>query len=226
MRPLIAVLILCSLASAQRRGAQQVTHSAAKWTIQRPAVLVGDSITLGFRTPAFLPGWWIANDGRGGDTLTMMLARFGAEVQPLNPHIVIINGGTNDIGPGSGCSNSTPEQLRDRFVSLVQATQIIGATPIIATIIPMRGTHCFENHLTIAPANELIKAWALANKVQVFDYYAVLLDPATGGMADKYANPNPSGTNGLDDFHPGPAGYIAIAPMVDAYLRGAFEVGQ
>ena len=67
-------------------------------------VLVGDSITEGWTE--FNPGFFqennMVNRGISGQTTPQMLIRLKQDAIHLNPKIIIINGGTNDIWGNTG----------------------------------------------------------------------------------------------------------------------------
>ena len=75
------------------------------------AVFIGDSITWqwgreGVGHPEFFSANNYVNKGISGNKTGDMLARFKADVVDLDPHCVVIEGGTNDIAASS--AESTP----------------------------------------------------------------------------------------------------------------------
>ena len=62
-------------------------------------VLIGDSITEGWTefNPKFFQQNNFVNRGISGQTTPQMLVRFKQDAVHLNPQIIVINGGTNDI---------------------------------------------------------------------------------------------------------------------------------
>lgn len=76
------------------------------------------------------------NFGVSGDTTTSMLARI-SNVTGAGCHIVVFQGGMNDIGSGSGAiCNSTTANLKNIFTTLLNA----GMTVIDTTIFPRSGS--------------------------------------------------------------------------------------
>lgn len=67
-------------------------------------VLVGNSITeFWFELhPGFFKSHHLVGRGISGQVSSQMLARFRQDVLSLNPRIVVINGGTNDIAENNG----------------------------------------------------------------------------------------------------------------------------
>src|SRR5437667_6428198 len=67
-------------------------------------VFMGDSITdnWGRRYGKFFPGKPYVNRGIGGQTTPQMLLRFRADVIALQPKVVVILAGTNDISSNTG----------------------------------------------------------------------------------------------------------------------------
>ena len=79
------------------------------------AVFIGDSITWqwgreGVGHPEFFSTNDYVNKGISGNKTGDMLARFKADVVDLDPHCVVIEGGTNDIAASS--AESILERIR------------------------------------------------------------------------------------------------------------------
>ena len=80
-----------------------------------------------------LPQATIINQGVGGNTVVDLLARFDADVVPLNPDYVIVNTGTNDsYNPSSGTFFPNSVDNYTRWMNeLISRIMSIGARPII-----------------------------------------------------------------------------------------------
>ena len=76
----------------------------AKQKKEKRVVFMGNSITEGWAKAH--PDWFKANNyigrGIGGQTSPQMLLRFQADVIALQPDVVVINAGTNDIAENTG----------------------------------------------------------------------------------------------------------------------------
>jgi hypothetical protein len=64
---------------------------------QTVVVFVGDSRAASWPPPANLEGFEFINRGIGAQTSAQTLHRFKAQVKPLQPHIVILQVGINDL---------------------------------------------------------------------------------------------------------------------------------
>ena len=83
-------------------------------------VFMGDSITEGWSLsdPNFFKKNSFVNRGIGGQTSPQMLLRFKQDAIHLNPNMVIINAGTNDIAENTGPSNQ--EMIIDNITSMAE----------------------------------------------------------------------------------------------------------
>ena len=87
---------------------------------QHRIVFMGNSITEGWSqaNPSFFEGKPYINRGIGGQTTPQMLLRFRQDVIDLEPKIVVILAGTNDIAENTG--PITLEQIHDNIQSMVE----------------------------------------------------------------------------------------------------------
>ena len=65
-------------------------------------VFMGDSITEGWHLDQSFPGKPYINRGISGQTTPQMLVRFRQDVIHLEPKVVVILAGTNDIAGNTG----------------------------------------------------------------------------------------------------------------------------
>ena len=70
-------------------------------------VFLGDSITDAWRLNEYFTGRDFVNRGIGAETTLQMLARFRQDVVALNPKVVVVLGGTNDIAAGISANQIT-----------------------------------------------------------------------------------------------------------------------
>ena len=167
---------------------------------KRRIVVMGDSITQQAYWVMELEkalGEKVTNVGIGGDAAKMMIDRFARDVLPLEPKIVILFGGTNDIGWGSA-----PQAVAGSFMAtMVRQAKAAGIRPILCEILPRRGMA-----QKIPLYNAEIRKLAEAQSVPLLAWHDALLDPEKGEMKDGYA---PDGT------HPARAGGAAMVKAVD-----------
>ncbi len=109
-------------------------------------VLFGDSRAA--QWPAAAPDagladWRVVNRGLGGQTSEAVRARLAAHVLPLQPEVIVLQAGVNDLRmiplfPEQ--ERAIIERCRDNLVATVRAARASGATVVVATIIPLGPT--------------------------------------------------------------------------------------
>ena len=100
-------------------------------------VFMGDSITEGWSLsdPIFFKKNSFVNRGIGGQTSPQMLLRFKQDAIHLNPNMVIINAGTNDIAENTGPSNQ--EMIIDNITSMAEICIKNNIDVALSTILPV-----------------------------------------------------------------------------------------
>ena len=179
------------------------------------AVFIGDSITWqwareGVGHPAFFSSNNYVNKGISGNKTGDMLARFKADVIDLDPHCVVIEGGTNDIAASS--LESIVERLRKMAEMALEAgiPVIVGAVPP-SNDFPKVPDFRPEEHIDVL--NGLIKAWVDAAGIPYADYYSVLVD-GNKGLKKEYQK---------DSIHPNAAGYTEMEKVISPILKKVLE---
>lgn len=167
------------------------------------AVLMGNSITDNWAK--FHPEFFAENNfvGRGisGQVTAQMLSRFQADVVALRPKMVIIMAGTNDIAMNNGYI--AHENILQNIQSMVELAKYHRIEPVLCSCLPAAA---FKWRPNMTPAedikrlNEMIRAYAKANKIKYIDYYSALADEH-GGLPEKYA---------ADGVHPNMDGYTIM----------------
>ena len=98
-------------------------------------VFFGDSITDIWHLDEYFPGKPYVNRGIGGQTTPQMLVRFRQDVIDLQPKVVIILAGTNDIAGNTG-----PMRLEDieaNFASLAELARANNIKVIYCSVLPV-----------------------------------------------------------------------------------------
>jgi lysophospholipase L1-like esterase/dienelactone hydrolase len=175
---------------------------------EKRVVFMGDSITDGWirQAPEFFRGRPYFDRGISGQTTPQMLLRFRQDVINLQPEVVVILAGTNDIAGNTG--PATPEMIQDNLISMVDLAWANGIKVVLASITPSddfwwnRGTH--PEH-RIAEMNTWIKAYAAKHKLVYLDYYSPMVDDH-GGMKKEFTR---------DGVHPNPAGFALMGTLAD-----------
>ncbi|HUY81574.1 MAG TPA: SGNH/GDSL hydrolase family protein [Acidobacteriaceae bacterium] len=178
-------------------------------------VFMGDSITDAWGHGAdFFPGKPYLNRGISGQTTPQMLVRFQPDVVHLQPSVVVILAGTNDIAGNTG--PSTPQMIEDNFVSMADIAHRSGIKVVIASILP---AIAYPWRPGIKPADEIrtlntwLKDFCKRDGDVYLDYYSHLTD-AEGGMAPGLSK---------DGVHPTPKGYAIMAPLAEEAIAEALQ---
>jgi lysophospholipase L1-like esterase len=178
-------------------------------------VFMGDSITEGWHfdaTEVGFPGKPYINRGISGQTTPQMLVRFRQDVIALQPKVVVILAGINDIAGNTG--PMTLEQSEDNLASMAELAAAHHIRVVLCSLLP---AFDFPWRPGMVPAprvlalNAWIKAYA-AEKGHVYvDYHTAMKDSRDGLPA----------ALSLDGVHPLPAGYAVMAPLVEAGIEKA-----
>ena len=146
-------------------------------------VFMGNSITEGWKIadPDFFSTNPFINRGIGGQTTPQMLVRFRQDVIELNPKVVVILAGINDIAQNTG-----PMELEETFGNIVSMAQLAKASNIKVIISSLLPANIFPWHPEIYPADEVIrlnmmlKTYCLKSKITYLDYYSSMVDGDKG----------------------------------------------
>ena len=174
------------------------------------AVFIGDSITWqwareGVGHPEFFSANNYVNKGISGNKTGDMLARFKADVIDLDPHCVVIEGGTNDIAASSA------ESIVERIKKMAKMAQDAGIPVIVGSVPPSNSfpkVPDFRPQDHIPGLNTMIKAWAEGAGIAYADYYSVLVDE-NKGLKKAYQ---------IDTIHPNADGYTQMEKVISPIL--------
>jgi lysophospholipase L1-like esterase len=174
-------------------------------------VFFGDSITELWRAadPELFSGETL-NRGISGQTTAQMLGRFRHDVIALQPRVVHIMAGTNDLAGNTG--PTTPAWIQANIRSMVELARANRIGVVLAAVPP--ALH-FNWRPAIKPAahvkalNDWLKEYAASEKLGFVDYGAVLGD-GSGAMKAQLTS---------DGVHPNPAAYQLMRPLADGALR-------
>ena len=177
-------------------------------------VLVGDSITEGWTefNPEFFQGNNMINRGISGQTTPQMLIRFKQDAVHLNPKIIIINGGTNDIWGNTG--PSTPEMIIDNLCSMTEIAAKNDINVALSTILPVykypERDDIIDPPKTISLINSILLDYCKKNGLTFLDYYTPMVDEKKGLSSDY----------GTDGVHPNKEGYNVMENVVREAIPG------
>jgi lysophospholipase L1-like esterase len=179
---------------------------------EQRVVFMGDSITEGWHLDQSFPGKHYINRGISGQTTPQMLVRFRQDVIHLQPKVVVILAGTNDIAGNTG--PETLEQIEDNLASMAELAHVNGIKVILCSITPVFD-YPWAPGLAPAPKIDAINAWlkAYADRRGFFfvDYHAAMKDERDGLPK----------TLSEDGVHPQPSGYAVMAPLAEKAIEKA-----
>ncbi|MFB1027361.1 MAG: SGNH/GDSL hydrolase family protein [Flavobacteriaceae bacterium] len=182
-------------------------------------VLMGNSITEGwvFMRPEFFENRDYINRGIGGQTTPQMLLRFRPDVVDLNPKVVLILAGTNDIAGNTGF---TPlETIIGNIKSMAEIANANGIEVVISSILPAI-EYLWKPGLNPAPKiisiNKELKAYAKQNNFIYLDYFTAMVDDNDGLKVPDY-------TAADDLVHPNVAGYLVMEKLAEKAIETALS---
>jgi lysophospholipase L1-like esterase len=178
-------------------------------------VFLGDSITDAWRLNEYFTGRDFVNRGIAGQTTLQMLARFEQDVVSLNPKLVVVLGGTNDIAVGISVN-----QIEANLTTIGDLAKAHGIKVVFASILPVSDYHKADDphyEMTVSRPPETIQAintwmrgWCQSQGWTYMDYYTAMVDSAGRMQADLSD----------DGLHPNAKGYRVMSPVaLDAIGR-------
>jgi lysophospholipase L1-like esterase len=203
---------------------ERARYREANASVKPPApgetrvVFFGDSITDIWRLDQFFPGKPYINRGIGGQTTSQMLVRFRQDVIDLQPKVVVILAGTNDIAGNTGpISNEAIERNFESFAELARAHDI---RVVFASLLPVnnytpRSEELFASRPMdrIVALNRWLRDYCAAHGAVYIDYFAAMLDDR-GLLRRELAD---------DGLHPNKVGYDLMAPLADKAIGSALQ---
>lgn len=186
---------------------------------EQRVIFFGDSITDGWHLDQYFPGKGYINRGIGGQTTSQMLLRFRQDVIDLQPHVVIILAGTNDIAGNTGPISN--EDIESNLASIAELARVHHIVTIFSSVTPVNGDNpahreFFETRppARILALNAWLKDYCAANGDIYVDYFDALVDQR-GLMRQGIS---------LDGLHPNDAGYKIMAPLAESAIERALQM--
>jgi lysophospholipase L1-like esterase len=174
-------------------------------------VFLGDEITENWG-PEFFPGKPYLNRGITRQTAAQMLVRFRQDVISLQPAVVVIQAGTNDLASVMG--PSTEGTMAEHFMSMVELAKVHHIKVVLASVTPV--CDCFTKLTLRRPVGKILglngwlKQYAAQNGLVYLDYYAALVE---GRFFKKSLT--------VDGLVPNAAGYAIMAPLAEKAIAEA-----
>jgi len=181
-------------------------------------VFLGDSITDGWPLEKYFPGKNYVNRGIGGQTTPQMLVRFREDVINLQPAVVVILAGTNDIAGNTGPMSL--EEIEANYASIAELAKAHGIRVVFSSILPVhnyteRSTNMYLQRpmAKIRELNRWLQVYCKANGLVYLDYFSATTDDA-GFLKKDLAE---------DGLHPNAEGYSIMAPLAEAAIAKALK---
>ena len=177
-------------------------------------VFIGNSITEGWdwHYPEYFKEKGYINRGISGQTTPQMLIRFRPDVIDLDPDIVVILAGINDIAENTG--PSSVKSITDNIISMSELAIANNIKVIISSIIPAKNFPWrpqIDPPYKILRVNDILHSYALKNNLVYLDYFSKMHD-GDGGLIKKY---------GIDSVHPNKEGYILMSQLLEKAIDSA-----
>lgn len=179
---------------------------------EKRVVFLGNSIFEGWLRlrPEFFAGKPYYNRGISGQTTPQMLLRFYEDVLALDPAVLVLKAGINDIAQNTGPYDQ--QRTLNNLKAIAQLARINKIKVVLCSVLPASD---FKWRPGLAPGDKVI---ALNREIQRFaekdgyyylDLYSAVVDDQKG-MKPEYAN---------DGVHPTVEGYKVLEPLVEAAIR-------
>src|SRR5882762_7399711 len=192
---------------------------------EQRVVFMGDSITDMWVQPrfgGFFPGKPYIGRGISGQTTPQMLIRFRPDVIALQPKVVVILAGTNDLAGNTG--PITLEETEGNLASMAELARANGIRVVLSSVLPvsnyghdrdgnpldMRAKRPPEKILEL---NAWIKKYAAVNDHSCLNYFSAMVDEH--GLLKKELSE--------DGLHPITAGYAVMAPLAEKAIQLALH---
>jgi len=189
---------------------------------QRPRVVfMGDSITDGWRLNEYYGSSRdFVNRGISGQISEQILGRMQADAVNLQPRLVVVLAGTNDLARGIAVS-----AIEDNLSMMADVALAHQIEPLFASLLPVSDYHKDVNPqyaqttrrppARIVELNNWLKSFCQQRRLPYIDYYSALVDQAGYLQAD----------TSDDGLHPNAKGYRIMAPIalaaIDRAIGGA-----
>ena len=186
--------------------------------VENRVVFFGDSITDIWKLADYFPGKPYVNRGIGGQTTPQMLVRFRQDVIDLQPKVVVILAGTNDIAGNTGPMRN--EDIEANYASFAELARAHGIRVVYSSILPVHDyTEKSKDFFAQRPMSRILelntwlKDYCAKNKIVYLDYFSALVDDK-GLLKKDLAD---------DGLHPNDAGYKIMAPLAEAAIQKAMK---
>jgi lysophospholipase L1-like esterase len=191
-------------------------------------VFMGDSITDAWVQPqfgGFFPGKPYIDRGISGQTTPQMLVRFRPDVIALQPRVVVILAGTNDLAGNTG--PMPVSAIEDNLSSMSELAHANKIRVVLASVLPVsnyghdRSGNPVDMRIKRAPEkilelNTWIKKFAAAHGYIYLDYFSATVDEH--GLLKQDLSE--------DGLHPNAKGYAVMTPLAEQAIQAVLKRGK
>lgn len=171
-------------------------------------IFIGNSITeqWSYYRPQFMANNNYINAGIGGQTTPLLLLRFRNDVVDLNPKIVVIGAGINDIAENSGVYNK--KFTLDNIKSMAEIADANNIRVILTSVLPAKNipwNYLIKNTpRKIKELNTELETYALHKGFGYANFYPLLVGN-DDGLKPEYS---------VDGIHINEKAYEVMEPIV------------
>jgi len=179
-------------------------------------VFMGDSITDMWKLEQSFPGKPYVNRGIGGQTTPQMLLRFRPDVIDLDPKVVVILAGTNDIAGNTG--PMTTAAIEANYLTMAELARLHGIGVVFSSVLPVNNytgrsklSFPLRPPAQILELNRWMKNYCAQNGCVYLDYFSAMVDDKGLLKADLAE----------DGLHPNEKGFAIMAPLAQKAIDQA-----
>lgn len=195
-----------------KKYATQNKEVPQKMNKERRVVFLGNSIFEGWlrSRPEFFAGKPYFDRGISGQTTPQMLLRFYEDVLALNPDVMVLKAGINDIAQNTGPYDE--RNTLNNIKAIAQLARANGIKVILCSVLP---AFDFPWRPGLQPAEKVIslnrgiQSFCDENKFFYLDLFSAVVDERNG-MKAAYAS---------DGIHPTVEGYKILEPLVEEAIK-------
>ena len=171
-------------------------------------VFVGDSITDYWKLADYFPGKPYINRGIDGQTTSQMLVRFRRDVIDLDPTVLVVLAGTNDIAGVTGPTRN--QDIEANYASMAELARGHHIRVVFSSLLPVndytddaKESFALRPRERILALNTWLKDYCAKNGLVYLDYFSAMADHQ--GMLKRDLSD--------EGLHPNASGYKIMAPL-------------
>ncbi|MFZ1157057.1 MAG: GDSL-type esterase/lipase family protein [Candidatus Sulfotelmatobacter sp.] len=179
-------------------------------------VFLGDSITDYWKLEDYFPGKPYLNRGIDGQTTPQMLVRFRQDVINLQPKILVVLAGTNDVAGVTGPTRN--EDIEANYASMADLARLHHIRIVFASLLPVNNytadakeSFALRPRERILALNTWLKDYCAKDGFVYLDYFSAVVDDK--GMLKRNLSD--------EGLHPNAAGYKIMAPLAERAIARA-----